>query len=145
MMAIWAGNFIVVKATIPVLTPIGYTFLRFVAAGLVLLAICFWREGSVRIPPRELLPIAFLGGIGCGAYQLLWPTARSTTSVGNSALLVASTPIFTALISAAIRADRLGPAKALGAGVAFVGVVLVARRDRPEIGSRATAAGPAAS
>jgi len=126
VMAIWAGNFIVVKSTIPILTPIGYTFLRFLVAGLVLLAICLWREGSVRIPRRDLVPIALLGGIGFGAYQLLWPTALSTTTVGNSALLIASTPIFTALISAAIGADRLGPAKALGAGVAFVGVALVA-------------------
>lgn len=126
VMAIWAGNFIVVKSTIPVLTPIGYTFLRFLTAGLVLLAICLWRERSVRIPRRDLVPIALLGSVGFGVYQLLWPTALSTTSVGNSALLIASTPIFTALISAAIGADRLGPAKALGAGVAFVGVALVA-------------------
>lgn len=126
VMAIWAGNFIVVKSTIPVLTPIGYTFLRFLTAGLVLLAICLRRERSVRIPRRDLVPIALLGSVGFGAYQLLWPTALSTTSVGNSALLIASTPIFTALISAAIGADRLGPAKALGAGVAFVGVALVA-------------------
>lgn len=126
VMAIWAGNFIVVKSTIPVLTPIGYTFLRFLTAGLVLLAICLWRERSVRIPRRDLVPIALLGSVGFGVYQLLWPTALSTTSVGNSALLIASTPIFTALISATIGADRLGPAKALGAGVAFVGVALVA-------------------
>jgi drug/metabolite transporter (DMT)-like permease len=126
VMAIWAGNFIVVKSTIPVLTPVGYSFLRFLLAGGVLLAICRWREGSVGIPRADAVRIELLGFIGFGGYQLLWPTALSTTSVGNSALLIAATPIFTMLISAAIGADRLGPTRAIGATIAFGGVAIVA-------------------
>jgi drug/metabolite transporter (DMT)-like permease len=126
VMAIWAGNFIVVKSTIPILTPVGYSFLRFLLAGGVLLAICRWREGSIGIPRADALRIVLLGFIGFGAYQLLWPTALSTTSVGNSALLIAATPVFTMLISAGIGADRLGPTRAIGAATAFAGVAIVA-------------------
>jgi len=72
MMAVWAGNFIVVKSAIGILPPIGYTFLRFVLAGVVLLAICLAREGSVRLPRRDLVPIAALGALGFGVRTSPW-------------------------------------------------------------------------
>jgi drug/metabolite transporter (DMT)-like permease len=125
-MVIWAANFVVVKSAIPVLTPVGFAFLRFSIAGLVLLAICRWREGSVAVSPRDLAPLAALGVLGFGLYQVLWSTALSATSVGNSALLIAATPIFTALVAVAIGADVLRPVKILGALFAFAGVAVVA-------------------
>ena len=126
IMVIWAANFIVVKSTIPVLTPIGYAFLRFAGAGLVLLTICRWREGSVAIPRRDILPLAGLGVLGFGLYQMLWSTALSSTSVGNSALLIGATPVFTAIVAAALGTDTLSPIRATGVAVAFVGVAVVA-------------------
>ena len=142
-MAIWAGNFIVVKATIPILTPIGYAFLRFLVAGLVLLVLCRWWEGSVGIPRRDLGKVVLLGVVGFGAYQMLWTTALSSTSVGNSALLIAATPIFTMLISSAIGTDRLGQTRALGAAISFGGVAIVAMThgvalDRAALGDALT-------
>ncbi len=125
-MVIWAANFIVVKSTIPILTPIGYAFLRFAVAGLALLAICRWREGSVAIPRRDILPLAGLGVLGFGLYQMLWSTALSSTTVGNSALLIGATPVFTALVAAALGTDTLSPIRATGVAVAFVGVAVVA-------------------
>jgi drug/metabolite transporter (DMT)-like permease len=95
VMVIWAGNFIVVKASIGELPPIGFSFLRFLLAGIVLLVICRVLEGSVGVPRREALPLAALGAIGFGAYQILWTTALVNTTAGDSALLIAATPIFT--------------------------------------------------
>ena len=43
-------------------SPVGYAFVRFALAGVVLLAICRWREGSIRLPRRDILPLA---GLGC--------------------------------------------------------------------------------
>jgi drug/metabolite transporter (DMT)-like permease len=40
-------------------------------------------------------------------------------------LLIAATPVFTAVIAVLIGADTLGPVKALGVGLSFVGVVVV--------------------
>ncbi|MFI5226991.1 MAG: DMT family transporter [Candidatus Limnocylindrales bacterium] len=125
-MVIWAANFIVVKSTIPILTPVGYAFLRFTVAGLALLAICRWREGSVAIPRRDILPLAGLGVLGFGLYQMLWSTALSSTTVGNSALLIGATPVFTAIVAAALGTDTLSPIRATGVAVAFVGVAVVA-------------------
>jgi drug/metabolite transporter (DMT)-like permease len=137
VMAIWAGNFVVVKSTIPILTPIGYSFVRFLIAGLVLLAVCLWREGSVGLPRRDVGKVVTLGVVGFGIYQLLWPTALATTSVGNSALVIAATPIFTALLSVAIGNDTLGRWKLVGAGTAFGGVGVVAASHGLAFGSGA--------
>ena len=143
VMVLWAANFVVVKSTIPVLTPIGYAFIRFALAGLVLLAICRWREGSIAIPRHEIVPLAGLGFLGFGLYQALWSTALESTSVGNSALLIGATPVFTALVASALGVDTLTWIKALGAGVAFVGVGVIAaghglRLDSAAIGDLMT-------
>lgn len=121
-MAVWAGNFIVVKAAIDVLPPIGYTFLRFALGGVFLLAFTRYREGSVTIPFRDLVPIAALGALGFGVYQMLWATALQHTTAGTSSLIIASTPIFTMLIAAAMGSDTLSRWKVFGAIVSFCGV-----------------------
>jgi drug/metabolite transporter (DMT)-like permease len=126
IMVIWAANFVVVKSSIPVLTPVGYAFIRFAIAGIVLLAICRWREGSVAVARRDMVPLAGLGFLGFGLYQMLWTTALASTSVGNSALLIGATPVFTALAAAALRVDRLDRVKVLGVAIAFAGVAVVA-------------------
>jgi len=125
VMVLWAGNFVVVKNALAELPPVGFTFSRFVLAAIVLLAICRWREGSISLPRRDVLPVALLGAVGIGIYQTLWTTALGQTTASDSALLIASTPIFTALIAGAIRSDRLTPLMLLGAGVSFAGVALV--------------------
>ena len=137
IMVLWAANFVVVKSTIPVLTPVGYAFVRFALAGVVLLAICRWREGSIAIPRREVLPLAGLGFLGFGVYQMLWSTALASTSVGNSALLIGSTPVFTALVAAVIGVDRLDRVKVLGVAIAFGGVAIVAASHGLTFGSGA--------
>jgi drug/metabolite transporter (DMT)-like permease len=137
IMVLWAANFVVVKSTIPVLSPVGYAFVRFALAGIVLLAICRWREGSIAIPRRDIVPLAGLGFLGFGVYQMLWSTALASTSVGNSALLIGSTPVFTALVAAAIGVDRLDRVKALGVAIAFCGVAIVAASHGLTFGSSA--------
>jgi drug/metabolite transporter (DMT)-like permease len=126
IMVLWAANFVVVKSSIPVLTPVGYAFIRFALAGAVLLAVCRWREGSVAIPRRDIAPLAGLGILGFGLYQTLWTTALASTSVGNSALLIGATPVFTALVAAGLGIDRLDRIKVLGVLIAFGGVAVVA-------------------
>ena len=137
VMVLWAANFVVVKSTIPVLSPVGYAFVRFALAGLVLLAVCRWREGSISIPRRDIVPLAGLGFLGFGVYQMLWSTALASTSVGNSALLIGSTPVFTALVAAGIGVDRLDRVKVLGVAIAFGGVAVVAAGHGLTFGSGA--------
>ncbi len=66
-----------------------------------------------------------LGILGYGVYQILWTTALQHVSAGDSALLIATTPVITGLVAAAIGTDTLTPAKLVGGLIAFVGVAIV--------------------
>ena len=123
VMVSWAANVVAVKAAIADVPPIVFAFCRFTLAFLALLAFLFWREGSVSLPRRDVVPIALLGLAGFGLYQDLWASALGQTTAANSALLTAATPISTLLIAAAIGSDTLSPAKAIGAAISFVGVI----------------------
>ena len=125
VMVLWAANFIVVKTAVAVLPPVGFTFLRFSLASTTLLVLLRWREGSIGLPRRDLFAICGLGALGFGVYQILWTTGLSTIAAGDSALIIASTPVLVAFLSVLARSDVLSPAKLLGGVVSFGGVALV--------------------
>jgi len=125
VMVLWAANFIVVKSAVAVLPPVGFTFLRFAIASATLMALLRWREGSIAMPRRDLLGMAGLGALGFGIYQILWTTGLTTVPAGDSALLIASTPVFVAFLAVVARSDVLTPAKIAGGLISFVGVAIV--------------------
>ena len=123
-MVVWAANFVVVKDVIAIVPPVAFSFVRYAVSASCLLLILRWSEGSIR-PPSEVWRIMLLGALGFGAYQMLWTVGLQTVPAGDSALLIAATPVFTAVIAALVGADTLSPAKAAGVAVSFVGVVIV--------------------
>jgi drug/metabolite transporter (DMT)-like permease len=125
VMVFWAANFIVVKTALEVLPPVGFTFLRFILASLTLFALLRWREGSIGLPRRDLIPICGLGALGFGIYQILWTTGLTTVPAGDSALIIASTPVLVAFLAVAARSDVLTPAKIVGGITSFIGVAIV--------------------
>jgi drug/metabolite transporter (DMT)-like permease len=124
-MAAWAANFIVVKAANEQIPPITFAFLRFGIAAATLLVALRWREGRIGLPGRDVLPVLGLGALGFGGYQILWSTALQDIPAGDSALLIASTPVLTALLAVHSRADVLTRSKLLGSLISFGGVGLI--------------------
>jgi drug/metabolite transporter (DMT)-like permease len=125
VMVVWAGNFIVVKSAVAVLPPVGFTFLRFSLASTTLLLLLRWREGSIGLPRRDLIAICSLGALGFGVYQILWTTGLTTIPAGDSALIIAATPVLVAFLAVLARSDVLTPGKLVGGVVSFGGVALV--------------------
>jgi drug/metabolite transporter (DMT)-like permease len=123
VMLTWGANVVAVKAEIGDLPPIMFAFLRFGSAFLVLLAVLRWREGSIRLPRADIVPLLLLGLAGFGLYQDLWSTALGRTTASNSALITAATPVSTMLIAAAVGSDTLSRTKLLGVVIAFAGAV----------------------
>ncbi len=125
VMLTWGANVVAVKAVLADLPPILFAFTRFGVAFLVLLALLRWREGSVGLPRRDVLPMLLLGLTGFGLYQDLWASALNETTASNSGLITAATPVSTILLAAAVGSDTLSRAKVAGAFIAFSGAVLV--------------------
>jgi drug/metabolite transporter (DMT)-like permease len=124
-MVLWAANFIVVKAANEQIPPVAFAFLRFGTAGLTLLIALRWREGSLGLPRRDVIPILGLGALGFGVYQIMWSTALQDIPAGDSALLVAATPVITALLAVYSGADVLTRTKLAGSLVSFGGVAVI--------------------
>jgi drug/metabolite transporter (DMT)-like permease len=124
-MAFWAANFIVVKAANDQIPPVTFAFLRFGIAALTLLIALRWREGGLGLPRRDVIPIMGLGALGFGIYQILWSIALQDIPAGDSALLIATTPVITALLAVVSGADFLTRTKLLGSLIAFSGVAVI--------------------
>ena len=124
-MAAWAANFIVVKAANEQIPPVTFAFLRFGTAALTLLLALRWREGSFGWPGRDAWAIMGLGALGFGVYQIMWSIALQEIPAGDSALLIAATPVITALLAVVSGADILTRTKLLGSLVSFGGVAVI--------------------
>jgi drug/metabolite transporter (DMT)-like permease len=124
-MVAWAANFIVVKAANEEIPPVSFAFLRFTIAAATLLVALRWREGSFGWPGRDALAIMGLGALGFGVYQILWSIALQDIPAGDSALLIAATPVLTALLAVRSGADVLTRKKVGGSLVSFAGVALI--------------------
>jgi drug/metabolite transporter (DMT)-like permease len=138
----WAANFIVVKAANQQIPPVTFALLRFGIAALVLLVVLRWREGSLALPRGDIVAVLGLGALGFGVYQILWSTALQEIPAGDSAMLVAGTPVLTALLAVISGADVLTRTKLVGTLVSFAGVGVVVA-SRPGFGLTASLVGDA--
>ncbi len=122
---IWSANFVVAKAAVDAIGPLTFTAARFTVAATTLFLLVRWRLGSVRPPARSAVTLMGLGMLGFGGYQVLWSVGLTQITAGDSALIIAASPVLTALLAGAVGMDRLTPPKLLGALVAVTGVTVV--------------------
>ena len=125
VVAVWAANFVVVKASLASIGPLTFTVLRYIVAALTLFALLRWRSGPIRWPGKVGWRLFALGVVGFGLYQITWSLGLTQITAGDSALIIAASPVFTALLAAAFGLDRLTTPKLAGALIAFVGVSIV--------------------
>jgi drug/metabolite transporter (DMT)-like permease len=127
----WGFNFVAIKYLIGILPPVSIAFFRFAIPIGFLLVVTRLREGSLLMPRRDLVTILLLGALGFGVYQVLWATALRTMPAGESALIIAATPVLTALIASLAGTDALTREKTIGIAVSMIGVVVVVGSGRP--------------
>lgn len=125
VVVLWGANFAVVKAALAELHPLAFNGARFLLAGVMLYAL-LRRRGQVRLPPREDMgAVLFLGFIGHSVYQLTFIYGLDMTLAGNAAILLASTPIWTLVITAVLGKEQTGPILWMAALLGAVGIVFV--------------------
>ena len=125
MVLVWGLNFAVVKQALAAFDPLAFNALRFVIASMFVLAVLRSR-GPLGLPERRHLPrILALGLLGNVLYQVCFILGLSRTRAGTAALILAITPILTALLSALTGHERPGWRTWAGAAVSVCGVGLV--------------------
>ena len=125
VVVIWGLNFTVSKWSLREIPPLAFTALRFVLASVLLLALLYRQEGTIRPPRGSVGRLTVLGLIGNTIYQICFIVGLSITTVSNSALVLASMPAMVAGLAFAFRLERVTARAAEGLGLASVGVVLV--------------------
>jgi drug/metabolite transporter (DMT)-like permease len=125
LVLLWALNFSVIKIGLATIPPYGFNALRFPLAALLLGAVLL-ATGRLALPARSDGPrIVLLGVVGNLAYQLLFISGMALSRAGNASVLLTTSPIFTALLSAWLGHERIRPMAWLGIVAATSGIALV--------------------
>jgi drug/metabolite transporter (DMT)-like permease len=106
VVVIWAFNFIAMRLVLAEVPLLVTGALRFLLAGILLLAVLKVVEGSIAVPRELWGQLFFLGLLGNSLYQVLFMVALQRTTVGNTAILLATSPLQTALLGAALGVEK---------------------------------------
>jgi drug/metabolite transporter (DMT)-like permease len=138
MTVFWGSNFTVVKVAVREIPELPFNSLRLLVASAAFLVTIALREGAPRLSRAEWGRIVLLGIVGQVIYQLCFLGAVARTTVANSALIFAFTPIVVALLTAAMGHERIPLTRWVGALISLGGIYLVVGAAR---GPGATLAG----
>src|SRR4051812_9324213 len=124
---IWAFNVTVTKY---VLThgfqPLAYGAIRYGAAAVLAVVVALAIEHSLRVGGRRSLMLIGLAAGFLLVNQISFVYALKLSSATTVALIMGTTPIFTAIVSSVVGLERLTPQFWLASAIGFAGVGLVA-------------------
>ena len=120
---IWSSTYLAIRIAIVDLPPLFSASLRFVAAGLVLLAIAK-RRGAAWPSAREWLAIAPIGGLLFLGGNGLVSIAQQSVSSGGAAVVCATMPLWMGVLGV-LSGDKPTRREWLSLAVGFIGVFVL--------------------
>lgn len=148
MSVIWGTNYAIIKTAFRELDPQAFNAARMGIASVAFLAIIravrsdalaprLARASSIgqifRTPAvlsrRDWLELVALGLVGHFLYQYFFIGGLARTTVANSSLLLAATPVLIAVLSAIFGMERIGARHWAGAVLSLIGIYLVVGRN----------------
>jgi drug/metabolite transporter (DMT)-like permease len=121
--AVWGAAFLFFHVASREVGPVWTAELRVALAGLALLV--FTRGAALRTLRRQLLPIVFVGATFSAIPFTLLAYATLTLPASLASVLMATTPLFTALVGAIWLRQRLTPAVGAGLALGFGAVAVL--------------------
>lgn len=123
---IWGLNFSVIKVGLGEFHPLAFNALRFPLAALALvLLLRVWPGSRPSIRRRDWPRLVGLGILGNVVYQFFFIFGMDATLAGNAAILLATTPVWTTILSTALGHERPPGRVWLGVAATLAGMVLV--------------------
>jgi len=123
--SVWGASFIATKVALHDVSPITIVWLRFAIGVVILGAAVAMRKEFKALNKSEWGYFALLGFLGITFHQWLQSNGLKTSEASTTAWIVATTPVFMAVLGWLILKEKLGAIKILGIALAFVGVLLV--------------------
>lgn len=133
--ASWGVNIPFMKLALREVDPLVFNALRFPLSVALVGFFALRERTELPRPGRSLLLRTLgLGLLGHFAYQVSFLSGVARTSAGSTALLIATSPLWVALLANRLGLDRLTRTAWSGLGAAFVGAALIAAA-RPGAGA----------
>ena len=120
---LWGTSFPIIKIGLSYTSPILFVFLRFLLATIIMIPIIM--VNNIKIKCEDLKGLVGLSGfLNATAYILQFIGQRYTYAT-NAALMVNTSPIFTALFAHFLLREKLGKVKIFGIITTFLGVYVI--------------------
>ncbi len=125
-MVLWGVNVSAVKVLTVSFEPLTLAALRMVVACVALSAIVLWRRGGLPVlSARQLVVLTACAFLMVYANQILFAQGLSRSTATNGALIMALSPLVSALLAALVFSERFTPRRILGVALGFGGVAAV--------------------
>lgn len=123
----WAGAYVAIGIAARELSPAPFALARIGGGALVLLALLpLVRGADLKLPPmRDLPAIAVMALLAFPIYHVALNAGQRVVSPGVASVLIATLPIFAAIIARFTLGERPGLRGWLGIAIAFGGVTLL--------------------
>lgn len=122
---IWGGTFVATKIALTEVSPATIVWIRF-GIGVLILGVTVLARRQFALPSwSDLAYLALLGFLGVTFHQWLQATGLQTAQATTTAWIVASTPVFIALLGWLVLKEKMGWARVGGIALAAVGVLLI--------------------
>jgi drug/metabolite transporter (DMT)-like permease len=120
----WASAFAGIRAGLDAYGPGQVALFRFLVASAVLAG--YAAITRMRMPERQDFPVVFLAGLlAFAVYHVALNYGEVTVSAGSASILIATAPVFTALLAVTFLGERLRALGWVGMGVSFLGSAMI--------------------
>ena len=122
----WGGSFIASKIVVTYVAPVTAASIRFIIAALLLIMIVLYRKSySIKVIKENILAYFLLGFLGIAAFNFCLFLGLKYTSPINGALIMATNPLVTLLLTALLFQEPIRRNQKIGILLSFMGVSIV--------------------
>ena len=120
----WASSFPAVRYSLEYYSPESLMVFRFLIASAVLLSYCVVKK--IPVPAKQDLPLFALSGfVGLFLYMWAFNTGAGMILSGISGFIIASSPVFTLLMSIVFLKEKAGMLVWTGVLISFIGIAII--------------------
>jgi drug/metabolite transporter (DMT)-like permease len=138
---IWGTNYAVSKFALEDFLPLAFSGPRFLLASFCMAIVLFFSKQGFTVERKHILPMFLYGICSVAINQSLFSVGLSYTKAGNAALILSTSPIFTAIISRLRKHEQFSKRAVAGLFVAFAGIAIIILSSNKEVNFRESLTG----
>lgn len=120
----WSLAYVLTRLTLQYFSPMALGFLRYFIASLTLIVIGIFRKTPLP-KARDILWFVVAGLTGFTIYVVAFNTGTTYVTAATSAVVIAASPIFTALLAFIFLGEKLRGRQWISIGISFVGILIL--------------------